>query len=169
MKQDFEFIKIPNLYKKIVGIPDPGTRMFRAYGDEDAFDIWWDAILRMCKPFGAVSPGGVSMFTRVSRAGVHQRMKNGGLTAFLFHLTKPIKLLLGRETVNRDTPYILIPIKECKAWADYLKNLASEEEQDKEAVGEGDYHGMMLYKIPRDWRRARIRRRKKRKQSNGEK
>ena len=164
METYFDFILVARKLKSILGEPDPGTRMYRAYGDEDAFDLWFDAVCKVCEPDGTVSPGGVSMYARVSRAGVHKRLKEGKLTAFLFHFTKPVKLLLGREQLKRERPVILIPVSECRAWARFLKGLGEDSHAD-EAVGDGDYEGSFLAEVPKDWRRKRIQKERGRKRS----
>ena len=138
---DFQFVKIPERLKPILGKPDPGTRMFRRFGTEDDYREWWDAVCEVCGEEASVSPGGVSMYARVSRAGVHKRLTDGRLTAFLFHVVKGRSSLTGREKLdNYGMPYIEIPGMECKAWAEQLDRLPKDEAL-REAVGGMDYQG----------------------------
>ncbi len=71
-KQLFPFVEIPDNYKDIIGVPDPGTRLYRAYGSSDDAVKWSDAVFNICHGYGAVSPGGVAMYAKVSRPGVHK-------------------------------------------------------------------------------------------------
>ena len=87
-RRDIEYIKIPSHYLPIIGEADEGTRMYRAYSSDVSFMVWWDAICEICGEESSVSPGGVAMYIKVSRAGVHKRMKEGRLTAFMFHDVK---------------------------------------------------------------------------------
>jgi len=56
-------------------------------------------------------------YVGVSRAAVHQRAKNGGLTVFSFIVVERSRTILGgmrdRETRKR---YDLVPLSECDAW-----------------------------------------------------
>lgn len=150
---DFLFVEIPPHLKKIVGEPDPGTRIFRAYGNEEDFDKWFDAVWEICGDDKAVSPGGVSMFAKVTRAGVHKRMKEGRLTAFLFHKVKESKWIKGRKVLEEGgRPYGFIPVSECKAWAKELSLIRDAKSYAKEANGDNDFEGRFLDK-PKGWRK----------------
>lgn len=141
---DITPVEIPEHLRQVLGEPDPGTRMYRQFGTEDDYAQWWDAVCEICGEDGSVSPGGVSMYARVSRAGVHKRMKEGRLTAFLFHVVKGTSWLTRRERLEAaGQPYIYIPGQECRAWADLLQR-KPKMDQYKEAVGDGDYHGRFL-------------------------
>lgn len=118
MKKDFPFVDIPERFKEIIGPVDPGTRMYKAIGDREAFRIWSDAVFEICEGEGAVSPGGASLYTYATRAGVHKRLKEGRLTGFFFSIANDSKLIKGRKTLEEGgRPYGYIPYSECKAWA----------------------------------------------------
>ncbi len=143
-ESDIPFVEIPERLLPVLGEPDDGTRMFRRYGTEDDFQQWWDAVAEICSEGGAVSPGGVSMYARVTRAGVHKRMKEGRITAFLFHKVTGVTRWTKREILeNAGQPYIYIPGRECRAWAELLGHL-DRQGQAREALGDGDLEGEFL-------------------------
>jgi hypothetical protein len=102
-----------------VGEPDVGTRVFRREGLESECGEWFQALDRFTGPL--VSPGGVSMFAPVSRAAVHKRLKEGRMTAFCFHAIATKTGFFGRKKTVRESPLVYIPVSECKAWAEELK------------------------------------------------
>ena len=112
-------IDIPPEALPAIGLPDKGTRAYRRDGQEHEVAEWFDAVTALAGP--TVSPGGVSMFAPVSRAAVHKRMKEGRLTAFCFHTLETRTGFFGRKKAVRDLPYVYIPVSECKAWAEELK------------------------------------------------
>jgi hypothetical protein len=115
-------IQIPERVRPLLGNPTAGTRMYRRDGGRGEFEAWFDAVCEACGPDGAISPGAAGIYAQVSRAGVHKRMKEGGLTAFLFHLDRtPGSGSTGNETVDTGRPYTLIPVRECKAWGQLLR------------------------------------------------
>jgi len=115
-------VQIPEEIAHIFGTPDAGTRIYRADGTEEENSVWFDAV---CEVAGStVSPGGACMYAPVSRAAVHQRMKEGKLTAFLFHVRRKSKTWLGRPREARESPFIYIPVVEIKAWAEEIKERA---------------------------------------------
>jgi hypothetical protein len=61
------------------------------------------------------------MFAPVSRAAVHKRLKEGRMTAFCFHALVTKSGFFGRKKTVRETPVVYIPVSECKAWAEELK------------------------------------------------
>lgn len=61
------------------------------------------------------------MFAPVSRAAVYKRLTEGRLTAFSFHVRKYSKTLFGRERMERETPFVFIPVSECKAWGEEIR------------------------------------------------
>jgi hypothetical protein len=135
---DIESVEVPERLLSVLGEADEGTRMFRRYGTEEDFQEWWEAVAEICAPEGAVSPGGVSMYARVTRAGVHKRMKEGRITAFLFHKVTGVTRWTKREILDHaGEPYIYIPGRECRAWAELLGHL-DKKEQRREEVGDGD-------------------------------
>lgn len=146
---DIPHVEIPDHLRPLLGEPDLGTRMYRRYGWDEDFRGWWDAVCEICGKESSVSPGGVSMYVRVSRAGVHKRMREGRITAFLFHKISGVRMFTRKEILeNAGLPYIYIPGVECKAWAELLatKDRAT---QRSEAVGDGDYDGEFLVGKPR--------------------
>ena len=150
---DFAFVDIPPHMKAIVGDHDPGTRIFRAYGNEDDFEKWFDAVWEICGEDKAVSPGGVSMFAKVTRAGVHKRMKEGRLTAFLFHKVKESKLIKGRKILDQGgRPYVFIPVSECKGWAKEMTLMRDAKSLAREANGDNDWDGV-FQDNPKGWRK----------------
>ena len=103
----------------VVGEADIDTRVYRAEGDENGAGEWFEAIsatIGQC-----VSPGGVTMFAPVSRAAVHKRLKEGRMTAFCYHAVSTQKGFFGKKKSKRETPLVYIPVSECKAWAEELK------------------------------------------------
>lgn len=118
MKKEFPFIEIPEHFKEIIGEPDPGTRLYKAIGGRDDFRVWSDTVFEICEPEGAVSPGGASLYTYATRAGVHKRLKEGRLTGFCFSIAKDSRFIKGRKTLEEGGhPYVYIPYSECRAWA----------------------------------------------------
>lgn len=148
---DFPFVEIPSRLQAVIGEADPGTRIYRAYGNEDDFERWFLAVWEICDSDKAVSPGGVSMFARVTRAGVHKRLKEGRLTIFLFHKVKDSKFIKGRKKQDEGgRPYGFIPVSECKAWADELRTIRDPKTLEKEANGDGERDDAFL-DSPKDW------------------
>jgi len=115
MSTEFPFVKIPPELAGRFGKPDEGTRMYRVKGSYENCGRWYDALHSMPGE-SFVSPGGVSMYVPVSRAAVHKRMKQGKLTAFLYQVTHKVKTFWGTEREARTTPFVYIPVSECKAW-----------------------------------------------------
>ncbi len=119
MEKDFPFVEVPEELLPIVGEPDPGTRIHRASGPEEAAGPWHEvvtAVLGAC-----LSPGGAGMYAPVTRAAVHRRLKEGKLTAFCFHVTSTRVGLFGKAREVRSSPYIYIPSSEVKAWGAELE------------------------------------------------
>jgi hypothetical protein len=123
MATRFEYPPIPEAFANLAGIPDPGTRIFRAEGDHASMRRWFDALCEHIGP--AVSPGGAAVYAGVTRAGVYKRMQSGGLTAFCFHLTGMKKTLFGGEKKLKQWPLVYIPVAECKAWGAELDERAT--------------------------------------------
>lgn len=148
MDTDFPYLVVADELKKLVGEPDEGTRMYRKEGSDDEVGAWFDALARSFPGEQFVSPGGVSMYVEVSRAGTHKRMKEGRLTAFLFHVVRQERNLFGYQKKLKQRPYIYIPVSECKAWGAELK--ASPWRKQSESQGDGDFDGRFLDKDPKD-------------------
>jgi hypothetical protein len=155
MNREFPFVKVPDRLLPFVGEPDPGTRLYRRYGTQEDYRAWFSAVSKICKPEGLVSPGGAAGYARVSRAGVHKRLKEGRLTAFIFHEIKDLKFLKGRKTLvdGRSPSSGYVPVSECKAWAAELEG-KTVEELEKETMGDYDWKGKALMSPPRrKWQR----------------
>jgi len=121
---DIEFVDIPFSRSRVIGEADEGTRVFRQLGREREFESWWDTVSELCAPDGSVSPGGASMFAPVSRAAVYKRLKEGRLTAFMFHWVPKgkrwsIKELFGP---HGEREVMCVPVVELRQWGDLLKD-----------------------------------------------
>jgi hypothetical protein len=102
---------------------------------------------------GFVSPGGVCMFVPGSRAAVHKRMKEGRLTALCFHVIRAEKTFFGNVRKAKATPFVFIPVSECKAWAKEL-----EEKRGRVAdYGPGDESEEFLDIAPEDRKNRKVR------------
>lgn len=146
----FPFVAIPEHLKDIIGLPDPGTRLYRAYGNEDDGIKWADAVFEICHGDGAVSPGGAAMYARVTRPGVHKKLKAGGLTGFVFHIAVDSFLFKGKKKLSANANfYCYIPVSECKAWAHELAVKRSKAEADAEAKGDGNWNDPYLDTPPK--------------------
>jgi hypothetical protein len=140
MQTSFPYLEITKKDRAIVGKKDAGTRIYRFSGLDTPFekmryrpssglnddplvgaDAWYGGL---CKRFPGeqfVSPGGVSMFVPVSRAAIYKRINAGKLTVFCFHPTEWKRTLFGGVRKSRTSPYMFIPVSECRAWAEELK------------------------------------------------
>jgi hypothetical protein len=152
METDFPYLVIPDRLKPIVGVPDPGTRIYRIEGSDAEVGAWYDAICDCFPDDKFVSPGGVGMYAGVSRAAVHKRLKQGNLTAFMFNVTRTTQSLFGYQKKIKERPYGYIPVSECKAWGEELKKRPDRKEAYLEAQGgeKPDHEGEFLDKDPRD-------------------
>jgi len=119
VSKNFPFVKVPKELLPIIGTPDEGTRIYRVKGDENGVAAWFEAFSKLYPQ--TVSPGGVSMFAPVTRAAVYKRLKEGRLTMFCYHPEETRRGLFGRKKSCRGTPYGYIPVEECQAWAEELK------------------------------------------------
>lgn len=162
MKRDFPFIKIQGLIATtFAGKPDPGTRMYRAYGSEAGYRVWFDTISKICEPDGLISTAGAAQYVMVSRAGLHKRLKEGRLTVFFYHKMK------GSEVASdclREDYYLryptfpsnaFIPVSECKAWAAELEGRTLEEFERRSMVNiiDWDEKSTISPPSPRKWQR----------------
>lgn len=145
-------VDVPKHLLPLAGRADPGTRMYRTEGDAAQCAQWFNALVE-AYPESVVSPGGVSIFAPVSRAAVHKAMKEGRLTAFLFHEVKPRRTLFGTLRAHRKDPFIYIPVAECEGWA---KQLEAERPTDQELEGEhADWNGGDIGSGPKEFRRRK--------------
>jgi len=138
--------------KKLVGKPDKGTRIYRRDGTYKEAGEWAIAMDEVFED-KFVSPGGVGMFVPVSRAAVHKRMKEGRLTALCFHVVHDEKTFFGNVRKAKATPFVSIPVSECKAWA---KEIAEKRGQ-VEAVGPSDASQEFLEQSPVDRKNRKVR------------
>ena len=125
MQTKFPYLEITKHDRAIVGKKDPDTRIYRFSGVEEDpktdSGAWFDGLSERFPDEQFVSPGGVAMFAPVSRAAVYKRINAGKLTAFCYHPTKRKRTLFGGLRKSRTTPYMYIPVSECKAWGEELK------------------------------------------------
>ena len=124
MDDPFPYVHVPVELRKVLGEPLPGTRLYRKEGPEDESLYWDDAVFKV---FGhCVSPGGAAVRAGVSRAAVHQRLKDGKLTGFFYYSTKPRRFLFGTPKSKRELSFGYIPVSECLAWRKELEKRAVE-------------------------------------------
>jgi hypothetical protein len=155
MSTESYLVEIPDELLPIIGQPDPSTRIFRQAGTKAESGKWFDAI---CEHIGAtVSPGGVAMYAKVSRAGTYKRIKEGRLTAFCFHEIKPRLGLFGMKEV-RTSPFIYIPVSEAKAWGEEMlakrargEKIYREDIEGEEPDTEGEF-----FEWDSPWRKKKI-------------
>lgn len=153
MSSQFPFVQIPEELYALVGIPDPGTRIYRKDGSEEESASWFELITEIIGP--SVSPGGASMICPVSRQAVYKRAKDGNLSMFLFHVTHQRSSLFGKQKTLRDSPFGYVPASELRAWRDELETRAVS--QGKISLEElngakPDWHGDFL-----EWKNQRER------------
>ncbi|HUA66832.1 MAG TPA: hypothetical protein VME24_13370 [Alphaproteobacteria bacterium] len=153
MSTEFPYLQIDTAErKKLVGKADKGTRIYRREGTYKESGEWFDGIQeRFDDRF--VSPGGVCMFVKASRAAVHKRMKEGRLTAFCFHVVHSEKTFFGNVRKAKASPFVLIPVSECKAWASELD--AKRGGPDVGDAGDGDDEFLM--RDPADRKNRKVR------------
>ncbi|HMD53651.1 MAG TPA: hypothetical protein VKJ65_03770 [Phycisphaerae bacterium] len=143
-------VDVPKSLLPFVGEPDPGTRIYRTEGDAAEGAEWFNRLVRAYEE-SLVSPGGVSLFAPVSRPAVHKAMKEGRLTAFLFHEIKMRRSLFGTKRARRKTPFVYIPVIECKGWA---RQLLAEHPSERELYGDNpDWGGSDVIDGPKEFRR----------------
>jgi hypothetical protein len=145
MQTNFPFVEVPESLQSMLGIPDPGTRIYRRDGSQEESAVWFDAITDVIGP--SVSPGGVGMYCPVSRAAVYKRIKEGRLSIFLFHVTHRKTTLFGKNKILREHPYGYVPASEARAWRQELEERAVRQGLISEEELEGakpDWHGEFL-------------------------
>jgi hypothetical protein len=138
--------------KKLVGKLDKGTRIYRREGTYKESGEWCVAMDDVFED-QFVSPGGVCMFVPVSRAAVHKRIKEGRLTALCFHVVHDEKTFFGNVRKAKATPFVFIPVSECKAWA---KEIA-EKRGEVETIDPSDASQEFLEKDPEDRESRKVR------------
>ena len=107
-------IAIPKTLKRFLGPRDGQTHIYKAEGTQEEMAAWFEAICD--HGIHVLSPGGVAAYVGASRAGVHNRLKAGGLTAFCFTITGTTKTLFGGEKKLRELAVVYVPFEEAKAW-----------------------------------------------------
>ena len=105
---------IPTTLRPFLGQQDGETNIFKAEGSQEQMSAWFEAICD--HGIHVLSPGGVAAYVGASRAGVHNRLKAGGLTAFCFTITGKTKTLFGGEKKLRELALVYVPVEEAKAW-----------------------------------------------------
>lgn len=107
-------ITIPKSLRPKLGERDGDTQIYKAEGTQDEMAAWFEAICD--HGIHVLSPGGVAAYVGASRAGVHNRLKAGGLTAFCFTIAGKTKTLFGGEKKLRELAVVYVPFAEAKAW-----------------------------------------------------
>ena len=115
---------VPEELLPVLGEQVPRTRMYRKSGPEDQLAAWSDVVFRAVGP--CVSPGGAAMRVGVSRAAVHQRLKEGRLAGFFYYSTKARRTLFGGKHQKRTLKVGFIPVSDCNTWRKELEERAIE-------------------------------------------
>jgi hypothetical protein len=127
-------IEIPEELKEKLGEVDPETLIYRKSGTDLEYREWFETVIEVTGG-KVVSPGGVQMYCNVSRAGVHKKIKNGGITAFCFHVTKTLRTLFGEADYIGKTPYMYIPIYDLQEWEKELRQKKLDKERKSQKTG----------------------------------
>jgi len=139
--RNFKFTVIPSELSAVLGLSDPGTRIYRRQGAPHEMGLWYDALCERL-PSKLVPLSEVPVYVPVSRAAVHKRLKTGGLTAFCFHVVPGQSSdRYGREREFRRTPYAYVPVDEAKAWAEELAVRANRFKSGMSASKSSDANG----------------------------
>lgn len=119
MPKHFPYTIVTDKLQWIAGDYDYETRSYHKHGEEGEVGYWYQALTEHVGPL--VTPGMVNMYVPVTRTAVHRRLKSGGLTSFYFH-SKPAKegLFAGKKE-PRESPFLFIPARECRWWAEEIK------------------------------------------------
>jgi hypothetical protein len=144
MGADIVLVSVPERLQEAIGETDGTNRLYRQYGYSGDFHWWLDAVMEICGQDGAYGPAVVARYCWATRAGVHKRLREGRMTAFLFHEVIGQSLLGRREALAEGgKPTVLIPGSEMKGWAEHLGrvgDMAALLEQE----GEFDFRGRFL-------------------------
>ncbi len=156
MPTGFQFVSIPEELLPIIGEADPGTRLYRQAGTKKDCGRWFDALCEYIED-GTVSPGGVNMYAKVSRAATYKRIKEGRLTAFCFHEVEKRPRLFGGIKEIRTSPYIYVPVSEAKSWGEELEARlkAGEKHSRKDFEGEEPHFDDEFLEWDSKWRKKR--------------
>ncbi len=98
---------VPDEALPVLGKQVEGTRMYEQWGSGEDLMHYFNFITDTYG--GTVSPGGAAETVGVTRAAVHNRMKAGKLTAFLFYTSM-------EKHSARSLPYVHIPMIELMEW-----------------------------------------------------
>jgi hypothetical protein len=144
MSGEFPYATIPAEFAQIIGERQADTHVYRREAAYEDIGPWFELLTDLVGP--TVSPGGVGMFCPVSRASVHERVKRGKLSIFLFHVTHRKTTIFGKNKTVRESPFAYIPVSECKAWRQEIEARAQEqgyisrkELDDSRSDWEGDF------------------------------
>lgn len=116
MADPFPFVKVTAEDERILGKRDPDTRVYRREGTAGEAGPWFDKLQDVVDGTGLVSPGGVCMYSKTSRAAVYKAINEGRLTAFGFHVLTESRSVFGFKRKVRELPYVYVPVSEAKAW-----------------------------------------------------
>ncbi len=139
MDDDFPYVDhLPKLFRKSPLIKREGIRWYTQRGSRQEFFHWY-RILSEAYPGNIIPYQYVPEFIGVSRASVHKRAKNGGLTIFSFVVTEQKYTILGSRK-DRDTKkrYDLAILSECMEWYSRLLDRANRSEIDYPSLDEMD-------------------------------
>lgn len=128
--------------------------MYFKSGPQEQAGAWADAVFELFGP--AVTRGAVSLYVPVGRAAVHKRLKEGRLTGFFYEITHRKRSLFGGSKDVRELDVVLIPVSECRAWAEEIKGVALARGIVTKEELEGDipdWHGEFLEWHVREARR----------------
>ncbi|MBK1829708.1 hypothetical protein JIN77_03145 [Verrucomicrobiaceae bacterium R5-34] len=114
MTAHFPYEIIPAALSPIVGKRDENSRSYHVYGEIGEVSYWYEALTKVIGPL--VTPGAVSMYVPVSRTAISKRIKEARFTVFNFHAKPAEKGLFKGKKEKRETPYVYVPVSECKAW-----------------------------------------------------
>jgi len=119
MAKHFPFTIVSSKLGWVAGEYDEETNSYHKHGHEGEVGYWFETLTKHLGPL--LAPGMVNMYVPVSRTAVHNRIKTGGLTSFYFH-TKPASegLFLNKKE-TRESPYVFIPSRECRIWAEEIR------------------------------------------------
>jgi hypothetical protein len=153
MATEFPYLQVTTPErKKLVGKPDKGTRIYRREGTYKESGEWCVAMDEVFKD-QFVSPGGVCMFVPVSRAAVHKRINEGRLTALFFHVVHDERTFFGNVRKAKATPFVYIPVSECKAWGKEIE----EKRGQVETIGRSGASQELPVKDPEDRKSRKVR------------
>jgi hypothetical protein len=125
MSSEFPYVTILAEFAQIIGERQGDTHVYRREGAYEEIGSWFELLTDLIGP--TISPGGVGMFCPVSRASVHERVKRGKLSMFLFYVTHRKTTIFGKNKTVRESPFAYIPVSECKAWRKEIEARAQEQ------------------------------------------